>query len=66
MVTRQFGAGRVFYSGTVETWRWRYKVADTYHQRFWNQIGRWVMRLPMSVQGQFVAIDSGKLVYQPV
>lgn len=65
MVTRQFGAGRVFYSGTDETWRWRYKVADTYHQRFWNQIGRWVMRLPMSVQGQFVSIDSGKLVYQP-
>ena len=65
MVTRQFGAGRVFYSGTDETWRWRFKVADTYHQRFWNQVGRWVMRLPMSVQGQFVSIDSGKLVYQP-
>lgn len=65
MATRQFGAGRVFYSGTDETWRWRYKVADTYHQRFWNQVGRWVMCLPMSVQGQFVAIDSGKLVYQP-
>lgn len=65
MVTRQFGAGRVFYAGTDETWRWRYRVADTYHQRFWNQVGRWVMRLPMSVQGQFVSIDSGKLVYQP-
>lgn len=65
MVTRQFGAGRVFYCGTDETWRWRYKVADTYHQRFWNQVARWVMRLPMSVQGQFVSIDSGKLVYQP-
>ncbi len=65
MVTRQFGAGRIFYSGTDETWRWRYKVADTYHQRFWNQIARWVMRLPMSVQGQFVSIDTGKLVYQP-
>lgn len=65
MATRQFGAGRVFYSGTDETWRWRYKVADTYHQRFWNQVSRWVMRLPMSVQGQFVSIDSGKLVYQP-
>ncbi len=65
MVTRQFGAGRIFYCGTDETWRWRYKVADTYHQRFWNQVARWVMRLPMSVQGQFVSIDSGKLVYQP-
>lgn len=65
MVTRQFGAGRVFYCGTDETWRWRYKVADTYHQRFWNQVARWVMRLPMSVQGQFVSLDSGKLVYQP-
>ena len=65
LATRQFGAGRVLYSGTDETWRWRYKVADTYHQRFWNQVARWVMRLPMSVQGQFVALDTGKLVYQP-
>jgi hypothetical protein len=65
MVTRQFGAGRVFYSGTDETWRWRYKYADTYHQRFWNQVARWVMRLPMAVQGQFVSVDAGKLVYQP-
>jgi uncharacterized membrane protein len=63
LVTRQYGAGRVLYCGTDETWRWRYKVADTYHQRFWNQIARWVMRLPMSVQGQYVGIDSGKLVY---
>lgn len=65
MLTRQFGAGRVFYSGTDETWRWRYKHADTYHQRFWNQVARWVMRLPMAVQGQFVSVDAGKLVYRP-
>ncbi|MFO1066252.1 MAG: hypothetical protein U0892_20530 [Pirellulales bacterium] len=65
MVTRQFGAGRVFYAATDETWRWRYKVADTYHQRFWNQIARWVMRMPMSVQGQYVGLDSGKLVVGP-
>ena len=31
------GAGKCFYMGFDETWRWRYEVADLYHQRFWNQ-----------------------------
>lgn len=63
LVTRRFGAGRVFFSATDETWRWRYKVADTIHQRLWNQIARWVMRVPMAVQGEFVSLDCGEASY---
>jgi hypothetical protein len=58
-ITRRFGAGRVFFSATDETWRWRYKVADVVHQRLWNQVARWVMRTPMAVQGEFVSLDCG-------
>jgi uncharacterized membrane protein len=58
-VTRRFGAGRVLFVATDETWRWRYKVADLVHQRLWNQVARWVMRTPMAVQSEFVSLDSG-------
>lgn len=63
LVTRRFGAGRVFFSATDETWRWRYKVADVVHQRLWNQLARWVMRTPMAVQGEFVSMDCGDASY---
>ncbi len=63
MVTRSFGAGRVLYSASDETWRWRYKVADTYHQRFWNQVAKWVMQRPFAVSSEYVALDSGPPSY---
>lgn len=62
-VTRQVGAGRVFYSATDQSWRWRYRIADAVHQRLWNQIARWVMRLPMAVHGEYVSLDSGRYRY---
>ena len=57
-ITRRFGAGRVLYMATDETWRWRYKAADKFHSRLWNQLARWVRRTPMSVQGEFVSLDT--------
>lgn len=64
-VSRLQGAGRVFYSASDETWRWRYKVADQVHQRFWNQIARWIMRTPYVVEGEFVSLDAGRMTYSP-
>jgi hypothetical protein len=29
------------YLGLNSTWRWRYRVGDIYHHRFWSQIIRW-------------------------
>jgi len=57
--TKMFGQGRVVYFASDESWRWRYKVADLYHQRFWNQIAAWVMRAPFSVNDSFASLDSG-------
>ncbi len=59
-IFQRFGQGRVNYLATDETWRWRYGVADLYHQRFWNQIAEWSMRPPFIVRGEQVAIDAGK------
>lgn len=65
LISRYYGQGRVLYSASDETWRWRYNVADLYHQRFWNQIAQWCMRMPFAVRNDFVALDSGALRYEP-
>jgi len=38
---QRFGAGRVFWVGTEETWRWRDRLAERVHQTFWLQVMRW-------------------------
>ncbi len=63
MVARSFGAGRVFYAAMDETWRWRYKAADTYHQRFWNQLAQWIMPRPFTVSDDYVSLDTGPSDY---
>jgi hypothetical protein len=41
IAVQNFGAGRVLYVGTDNTWRWRYKVGDRVHAVFWSQAIRW-------------------------
>jgi hypothetical protein len=62
MSTRLAGAGRVVHLASDESWRWRYEVADEIHQRFWNQVARWAMRLPFAVQSQYASLDTGPVV----
>lgn len=65
LVYRRFGAGKVLYSGFDESWRWRYEVADLYHQRYWNQIVREIMEPPFTVRDARTSLNVGKLVYGP-
>jgi hypothetical protein len=37
IVRHNYGFGRVLYVGLDSTWRWRFKVGDLYHHRFWGQ-----------------------------
>lgn len=41
IVRQNYGFGRVLYVGLDSTWRWRFKVGDVYHHRFWGQGIRW-------------------------
>jgi hypothetical protein len=69
LATHWVGAGRVLYLATDESWRWRYEVADRLHQRFWNQVARWLMRTPFVAEGEYVSLDAGRMNYaedQPV
>jgi hypothetical protein len=42
---QRYGAGRVLWVGTGETWRWRDRVGDRVHQGFWLQAVRWGLGL---------------------
>ncbi|HWY86017.1 MAG TPA: hypothetical protein VNX28_04790, partial [Gemmataceae bacterium] len=41
IVQQNYGFGRVLLVGIDSTWRWRYRIGDTYHHRFWGQVVRW-------------------------
>ena len=58
------GSGRVLYCATDETWRWRYETGDLHHQKVWNQISKWIIEPPFSVQDGVVAIDAGGPNYE--
>ena len=64
LITRQFGAGMVFYMATDETWKWRYQKADKLHGQFWGQLINKISSVPFSKQGEFVDLDTGKASYQ--
>jgi hypothetical protein len=41
IAAQPYGLGKVLWVGTDSTWRWRYRVGDLYHHRFWGQVVRW-------------------------
>jgi len=63
IVLRPFGAGKVLYLGTDETWRWRYDVADKYQDPFWHQMAAAIMEPPYAVRDKNVALDAGTVNY---
>jgi len=64
IVTRKFGAGKVFYSGFDGSWRWRYGVAERYHTKYWHQVAEWIMERPFAVSDDHISIDAGSTVYR--
>lgn len=63
MVTHLFGSGRVFYFASDQTWRWRYKVGDRFHARFWNQVMVAAMQPPYSASDEYLAVGTDQLEY---
>ena len=41
IAAQPYGLGKILLVGTDGTWRWRHKVGDAYHHRFWGQVVRW-------------------------
>jgi hypothetical protein len=51
LARQNYGFGRVVYVGLDSTWRWRFRVGDTYHHRFWGQLIRWAAADQLVVGG---------------
>ncbi|MAT16336.1 MAG: hypothetical protein CMJ46_13825, partial [Planctomyces sp.] len=54
MAYQQFGQGQVVWLGLDSTWRWRRRVGDKYHHRFWGQMARWAIQNKLSVETELV------------
>ncbi len=66
VVRHNYGFGRVLFVGLDSTWRWRYKVGDLYHHRFWGQVLRWAAAdKPLSTGNQFVRFGTPQPVFRP-
>ncbi|MCX7050106.1 MAG: hypothetical protein NTX50_32055 [Candidatus Sumerlaeota bacterium] len=65
MIWRRYGAGKVLFSAYDESWRFRYRVADLYHERYWNQVAGWIMARSYSVSDKFISLDAGGPTYNP-
>lgn len=65
LVTRQFGAGKVFYLATDQTWKWRFDDSQKIHENFWSQVINAVASVPYSLQSQSVELETGSPSYRP-
>jgi hypothetical protein len=65
IVRQNYGFGRVLFVGLDSTWRWRYKVGDTYHHRFWGQVVRWAASdKPLVAGNEYVRFGTREPVYR--
>jgi hypothetical protein len=65
IVRQNYGFGRVLYVGVDSTWRWRYKVGDTLHHRFWGQAIRWAAAdKPLTTGNEYVRFGTPQPVYR--
>ena len=54
IVQQYVGAGQVVWVGIDSTWRWRHRVGDEYHHRFWGQLARWAAEFKATAGNEFV------------
>jgi hypothetical protein len=65
IVRQHYGFGRVLFVGLDSTWRWRYKVGDTYHHRFWGQAIRWAASdKPLVAGNEFLRFGTQEPVFR--
>ncbi len=60
IIQQQYGAGQVIWVGIDSTWRWRFRVGDRYHHRFWGQMARSAARNKASAGNEFVKFSLSK------
>lgn len=65
IVAHNYGFGEVLYVGVDSTWRWRYRIGDNYHHRFWGQTIRWAASdKPLIAGNKLVRFGTPKPIYR--
>jgi|SRR5579875_77289 len=64
IVMQNYGFGRVLFVGLDSTWRWRYRVGDTYHHAFWGAVIRWAASdKPLLTGNDFLRFGTPQPIY---
>ncbi len=62
VLTMRYGAGRVIYVATDETWRWRYAKGETLQERFWLPLVRLLARDSVARTGMPAVLELSQSV----
>jgi hypothetical protein len=62
---QRYKSGRVLFLSFDRTWRFRYRVGDTYHHRFWGQVLRWATGDKLPAGTRLVRLGTNKVRYGP-
>jgi hypothetical protein len=64
IVFQRYGAGKVLFHATDETWRWRFRVGDLYYGRYWIQTLRYLTPSRLLGQDRAAELTLTQTVYQ--
>jgi uncharacterized membrane protein len=62
---QRFGAGRVLWMGTSESWRWRDRLGDRVHQTFWLQAMRWGLAARLRGKDPRLQVGIDRVSFKP-
>ena len=65
LVVQHRGRGKVVFLASDETWRFRYRIGDTYHHRFWGNLLRWGSGVKLRDGNGFARIGTDRIHYSP-
>jgi uncharacterized membrane protein len=65
LVVQHYGAGRVLWIGSDETWRWRDRLGERVHQTFWLQALRWGLGSRLRGRDPRLQVAVDRLLIEP-
>ncbi len=65
LVIQHRGRGRVVFLASDETWRFRYRIGDTYHHRFWGNVLSWGTGVKLRDGNAFARVGTDRLHFAP-
>ena len=65
LVVQHRGRGRVVFLASDETWRFRYRIGDTYHHRFWGNMLRWGAGAKLRDGNAYARVGTDRIHYAP-